>query len=103
MHQTLDDLFAAVAQRVPEFGGMFYGPDEQTLQVIMTDPGKLAAANSTAESLVALDVAATLYLPELPAIIENHSYFKAVSRGPVSACQKKSASKWPAAVIVIRT
>jgi hypothetical protein len=34
--QTLDDLFAAVARRVPEFGGMFYGPDEQTLQVYLT-------------------------------------------------------------------
>jgi hypothetical protein len=35
--QTLDDLFATVAKQVPEFGGMFFGKNEQTLQVYLTD------------------------------------------------------------------
>ena len=35
--QTLDDLFEAVARRVPEFGGMFLGHDGTTLRVYLTD------------------------------------------------------------------
>lgn len=45
LEQTLDDQFAAIARRVPEFGGMFFGRDEQTLQIYLTDtsPNKVAA------------------------------------------------------------
>jgi len=38
--KTLDDLFAAVAEKVPEFAGMTYGPDEQTFKVYSTEVGK---------------------------------------------------------------
>ena len=38
--QTLDDLFAAVARQVPEFGGLFLSSDDQTLQVYLTDTSK---------------------------------------------------------------
>lgn len=43
--QTLDDLFAAVAQQAPEFGGMFLSNNGKTLRVYLTDvsPGKVAA------------------------------------------------------------
>ena len=34
--QTLDDLFADVARRVPEFGGMFLSKNEQKLHVFLT-------------------------------------------------------------------
>src|SRR5262245_37912100 len=34
--RTLDEMFAAVAARVPQFGGMYVAPD-QTLQVALTD------------------------------------------------------------------
>jgi hypothetical protein len=34
--RTLDDMFAAVGARVPQFGGMYVAPD-QTLQVALTD------------------------------------------------------------------
>lgn len=35
--QTIDDLFAKVARRVPAFGGMFLSDDGQVLQVYLTD------------------------------------------------------------------
>lgn len=35
--QTLDDLFEAVAQRVPEFGGMFLDPNGTSLYVVLID------------------------------------------------------------------
>ena len=43
--QTLDDLFAAVARQVPEFGGMFLGDNEETLQVYLSvvSPTKVVA------------------------------------------------------------
>jgi len=34
--QTLDDLFAAVARRVPEFGGMFLAQNERKLHIYLT-------------------------------------------------------------------
>ena len=45
LRQTLDDQFAAIARRVPEFGGMFLSGNEQTLSVYLTDtsPRKIAA------------------------------------------------------------
>jgi len=41
--QTQDDQFALVAKTAPEFGGMFLGEDENTLQVYLTDATKLDA------------------------------------------------------------
>src|SRR5205085_6314001 len=41
--QTLDDLFAEVARRVPAFGGMFIGQG-QVLQVYLTDTTQREAA-----------------------------------------------------------
>jgi len=38
--KTLDDQFADVAKRAPEFGGMFLGPNEQKLQVYLTNISK---------------------------------------------------------------
>lgn len=35
--QTLDDFFASVARQVPEFGGLFLGQNEDTLQVYLTN------------------------------------------------------------------
>lgn len=43
--QSLDDLFAEVAKRVPAFGGMFIGQDK-TLQVYLLDPSQRAAAEA---------------------------------------------------------
>lgn len=50
--QTLDDLFEAVARQAPEFGGMFLGPDEETLQVYLTDisPASVAAVQRAIEA-----------------------------------------------------
>lgn len=57
-HQTLDDLFAAVAQQVPEFGGMFLGRNEETLQVYLTDvsPGKVAAVEMAIVDVFGADI-----------------------------------------------
>ncbi|MEM4722135.1 MAG: hypothetical protein QXT73_08765 [Candidatus Methanomethylicaceae archaeon] len=48
IRQTVDDLFAEVARRVPAFGGMFLSDDEQVLQVYLTDlrPQVIAAAQA---------------------------------------------------------
>jgi len=59
LQQTLDDQFAAVARRVPEFGGMFLGSNEQILQVYLTDtsPNRVAAVR---QAIVAVFGAPTI-------------------------------------------
>ncbi|HEX9670578.1 MAG TPA: LamG domain-containing protein [Thermoanaerobaculia bacterium] len=57
-HQTLDDLFAAVAQQVAEFGGMFLGENDETLQVYLTDvsPSKVAAVELAIVDVFGADI-----------------------------------------------
>jgi hypothetical protein len=47
---TLDDLLAEVARRVPDFGGMFIGPDG-TLQIDLLDPRMAGAALEAIEAV----------------------------------------------------
>jgi hypothetical protein len=58
--RTIDDLFAAVARRVPEFGGMYIDPASDTLVLYLTD----TSPNVVADAKAALE---EVFGSELPA------------------------------------